>query len=314
MIVIASQNGAIGIQDAMQVLRAGNSAVDAVEAGIRRVEANSDDHSVGLGGYPNLIGEVELDAAIMDGRDRTAGAVGALCGYPYAISVARQVMQQLPHTFLVGAGAGRFAAEIGAEPAELRTAEALQVWRARLLDAMGEVDLERVAELRGLCRWVAYASDPARAGGTVNFLALDGQGQLAAGVSTSGWAWKYPGRLGDSPVVGAGLYADSRFGAAACTGMGEMAIRAGTARCLVLHLQQGIGLDAAARAAMQDLDELGGRYLAQLSFLLLTPDGRHAGYSNDADDPYIYLDETLDEPAEVERVVIPTHMCWESEE
>ena len=310
MIVLSSHNGRIGLAAAMEALQAGRSAVDAVECGIRMVESNPADHSVGVGGYPNLLGEVELDAGIMDGRDRSAGAVGALQGFPHPVSVARLVMQKLPHTMLVGAGAQRFAAEMGVERGELRTEEAMSVWRKRLLQGVSEERLEHLAEELALSSLVSFATDPKRARGTVNMLALDGDGQLAVAVSTSGWAWKYPGRLGDSPVIGAGLYADSRFGAATCTGMGEMAIRAGTTRCLVLHLQQGASLETAARLAMEDLDALGGSYLSQLNFLLLTPDGQHAGFGNAPDIPYVYLTDEMDEPAERERGVIPTHMCW----
>ena len=128
MIVAASANGVVGIKESMRVLKAGGSAIDAVEIGIRLVEANPDDHTVGYGGYPNLLGQVELDASIMDGRDLAVGAVGAMQGYKYAISVARKVMEKLPHVFLVGRGAERFAAEMGLERCELLTEEARQVW------------------------------------------------------------------------------------------------------------------------------------------------------------------------------------------
>jgi beta-aspartyl-peptidase (threonine type) len=107
---------------------------------------------------------------------------------------------------------------------------------------MPEETLNRLTEQPDLWKWVAIAADPERTRGTVNFIAQDAQGHICAGASTSGWAWKYPGRLGDTPVVGAGIYADSRYGAAACTGMGEMAIRAGTARSLVLYLKMGWAL------------------------------------------------------------------------
>ncbi len=105
MIVMASKNGAVGIKEAVHVLKEGGTAVDAVETGIRLVEENPDDHTVGYSGYPNLLGEVELDASIMNGRTLESGAVGAMKGYPYAISVARKVMETLPHVMLVGEGA-----------------------------------------------------------------------------------------------------------------------------------------------------------------------------------------------------------------
>jgi beta-aspartyl-peptidase (threonine type) len=198
MIVVASKNGIVGIEESMRVLKAGGSAVDAVEAGIRLVEANPEDHTVGYGGYPNLLGQVELDAAIMDGGDLGAGAVGALQGYPHAISVARKVMEHLPHVFLVGEGAARFSAEMGFGERDLLTDEARQVWEQRLQQDRPGEDLDRLAERNDLWQWVGLSADPERAKGTVNILAKDAHGNLCAGVSTSGWAWKYPGRLGDS--------------------------------------------------------------------------------------------------------------------
>jgi len=212
MIVVASANGSVGIKESMRVLRAGGSAVDAVEAGIRLVEANPDDHSVGCGGYPNLLGQVELDASIMDGRDLTSGAVGAMGGYMHPISVARKVMDHLPHVLLVGQGAERFAAEMGFERCNLLTEEARQVWEGRLRADLSEEALDRLAEGPDLWKWVEIAAEPERAGGTVNFIAQDSQGNICAGVSTSGWPWRYPGRLGDSPVVGAGFIAMDRGG------------------------------------------------------------------------------------------------------
>src|SRR5574342_747043 len=113
MLVIASSNGTVGIVEAMRVLRHGGSAVDAVEAGVRLVESNADDHTVGFGGLPNLLGEVELDASVMDGRTLQAGAVGAVKHYEHPISLARKVMEELPHVMLVGGGAERFAQEVG---------------------------------------------------------------------------------------------------------------------------------------------------------------------------------------------------------
>ena len=134
MIIVASSNGAIGIDRALQTLKAGGSALDAVEVGIRAVEANPAEHSVGYNGYPNILGELELDASIMDGHSLKSGAVALLRGFPYAISVARQVMDRnLPHVLLAGSGAERFAREIGAEARdEMLTDEIREVWRRRL--------------------------------------------------------------------------------------------------------------------------------------------------------------------------------------
>src|SRR3954465_11545751 len=130
MIIIASSNGAIGMPAAWEILQSGGSALDAIEAATCLVEDNPDDHSVGYGGSPNLLGEVELDASIMDGTTLRAGAVGALRGYRHPISVARRVMEELPHVLLAGEGAARFADELGMPCEELLTPEIERAWRA----------------------------------------------------------------------------------------------------------------------------------------------------------------------------------------
>ena len=312
MIVVASTNGITGIRESMRVLRTGGSALDAVEAGIRLVEADPDEHSVGYGGYPNLLGEVELDAAIMEGTELTTGAVGAMRGYTYAISVARQVMEKLPHVFLVAQGAERFAAEMGFEHRDQLTEDARTVWQQRLPSEVSGEAVHHLDERTDIWQLVQIATDPERTHGTVNFLAQDDRGNICAGVSTSGWACKYPGRLGDSPVIGAGLYADSRYGAAACTGMGEMAIRAATAHSVVFYLKMGATLEEAGLRAMVDLEDLGGRFLARMSFIALDREGRHAGFSNDEDDTYIGMTAEMDEPAEFPRTYVPTKARWGS--
>jgi beta-aspartyl-peptidase (threonine type) len=310
VIVAASTNGVVGIKESMRLLKAGGSAIDAVEIGIRLVEANPDDHTVGYGGYPNLLGQVELDASIMDGRDLAVGAVGAMQGYKHAISVARKVMEKLPHVFLVGQGAKRFAAEIGFERCELLTKEARQVWENRLRADMPAEILNRLADQPDLSKWLDIATDPERAKGTVNFIAQDAQGNICAGVSTSGWAWKYPGRLGDSAVVGAGIYADNRYGAAACTGMGEMAIRASTAHSVVFYLKMGLSLAEAGRRAMEDLNDLGGCYLSRMNFIAIDREGCHVGFSNAEDRTYIYMADDMEEPKEVKRTYVQTKEHW----
>ncbi|MBI4497206.1 MAG: N(4)-(beta-N-acetylglucosaminyl)-L-asparaginase [Chloroflexi bacterium] len=302
MLVVASANGKVGIQAAMEVLRAGGSALDAVEAGVRVVESNPEDHTVGLGGLPNLLGEVELDASIMDGATLAAGAVGALQGVEHPISVARRVMEELPHVLLVGAGAARFAAEMGFERRDLLTEEARRAWEERLRQAGGDQSLQRyTAAMR---RWAKLAADPERPNETVNFIARDGRGNLAVGVSTSGWAWKYPGRLGDSPVIGAGNYADNRYGAGACTGRGEMAIRAATARSIVLYLKQGMSLEDACREAYRDLADLVDPYAGPFSLIAVDRAGRHLGVSNRPGATYVAMTAEMDEPVEAPRLVM----------
>jgi beta-aspartyl-peptidase (threonine type) len=302
MIIVASANGRIGLAAGLEVLIAGGSALDAVEAATRLVEANPDDHTVGLGGYPNLLGVVELDALIMEGRGRRAGAVGGLTGFLHPISVARQVLEQLPHVLITGVGAARFATEIGAETGELLTPAAEQVWREGLIGRLPEVQLSAMGPgfQQSLKAAVALAIDPEKAGGTVNVLAQDARGDLAVAVSTSGTAWKYPGRLGDSPIIGAGGYADNRFGAAACTGLGELSIRAGTARAIVSALARGASLADACAEALQDAILVGANAgHSSLNLVALDPQGTPYGASTQSGRTIVYQRPGMAEPAEI---------------
>jgi beta-aspartyl-peptidase (threonine type) len=304
VIVVASSNGRVGILAAMEVLRNGGSAIDAVEAGIRLVESNPQDHTVGLGGIPNLLGQVELDASIMDGRTLAGGAVAAVQGYENPISIARKVMEELPHVLLAGSGAERFAAEMGFERRELLTEETKGVWQKQLHKVIPEAALVNLKEEPALRHWVKRVRESRRAGGTVNFLAQDADGNLCAGVSTSGQGWKYPGRVGDSPLIGAGNYADNRYGAAACTGLGEMAVLAGTARSVVLYLKMGLSLEEAGRQAMEDLLVLARPYWGPMNIVALDKDGHRAAFSNREDRTYIYMAEEMNEPEELPRVLV----------
>src|SRR5260221_13088481 len=231
-VMIASEGGEVGLATGIALARAGARAMDAGEAADRVVESNEGDHHVGVGGLPNLLGEVELDASIMDGATRQAGAVAAVPGFPHPISIARAVCDRLPqHLLLVGAGAERFADEMGIERGPTLTDEARQIWRDGLEPAGLEAAQERygdgeVAFRRQVIERLTAMAPHAGPWGTVNVLALDAAGNLAVGVSTSGYPWKYPGRVGDSALIRGGNYCDNRGGAAACTGPGEFAVRA----------------------------------------------------------------------------------------
>jgi len=292
---VGSHNGAAGMNPAWEILTAGGSALDAVEVAARQVEDDPSEHTVGYGGYPNLVGEVELDASIMDGATRRAGAVGALRGYRAAITVARQVMERLPHVLLVGDGAARFAAELGLQREDLLTdhtrhahAEGLA---GRLPAEYRNLDGTIVADL--LTAAARFAADPESAGGTVNFLARDTDGHLASAVSTSGWAWKYPGRLGDSPVIGAGNYADDRYGAATCTGWGELAIRAGTTHRIVTLLEHHPLHDAChnAFADLATVDNIAtGRAVHALA---IDAHGNHTGITTSPGRDYLAWEQGM---------------------
>ena len=307
MIILASQNGDVGIHQALRVLQRGGSVLDALEAGIRPVEDNPADRWVGTAGMPSILGEVELDASIMDGRDLTAGAVGCVKGYAHPISIARKLMETLPHVFLVGEGAERFAAEMGFERAELLTEETRAIWLADL--ASISADPKHLVG-QNLVELVQRFSDPRRTRGTVNFIARDDSGNIATGVSTSGYYGKYPGRLGDSPVIGAGNYADNRYGAAACTGMGEMAIRASTARSVVMYLKQGHSLEAAGIQAMQDLRDLGGRFISEMNILAMDRDGNPAGFSSSHERSFIYMTGASGDIQVRERIFVDVPQRW----
>ncbi|MGI4789670.1 MAG: N(4)-(beta-N-acetylglucosaminyl)-L-asparaginase [Janthinobacterium lividum] len=287
MIIVASANGDVGIGEGIEVLKKGGSAVDAVEAACRLVEDNLEDHSVGTGGYPNLAGEVELDASLMEGTARRAGAVAALKGYPNPISIARAVMEKLPqHVLLVGEGAALFAAGQGFSTRELLTEDASEAFRLKRFTLFGEeysfdgTVVRKNADLTATDT-VSAMTDSSKTYGTVNFLAIDREGRMASAVSTSGWAFKHPGRVGDSPLIGAGNYCDDRFGACACTGLGEWAIRASTARSVVLAMQLGMSLDDACLLAFRDLASIpiAPPIDPAMSLVTLACDGSHSGGS-----------------------------------
>ena len=298
MLLVGSSNALVGFDRGIEILRGGGTALDAVEVVTRVVEDNPDDHTVGYGGYPNLRGEVELDASIMDGTSRQAGCVGALRGYRAAITVARAVMEKLPHVMVVGEGAAALAKEIGLEPEDLLTAAAEKVWRDGLA---GDLAADTVAGQMAAA--VAdLVSDPERAGategelsdrGTVDVLALDGAGRIASAVSTSGWAWKYPGRLGDSPIIGAGNYCDDRFGAAACTGFGELALRAGLARMVVDAMGAGMSPEDACERGLAEVALLKPPRDAALHVVALSASGDHGAASLRAGRTYAVWSEGM---------------------
>ncbi len=308
-LVVASSNGRVGIADAVDVLRAGGSALDSVVAGIKLVEANPSDHSVGFSGLPNLLGEVELDASVMVGQGLTAGAVGGLQGYQDAVELARMVMEELPHSLIAGNGATRFAAEMGMNQVDLLTEEARRIWRARLEEGQEtENDSQRrfAQKIGEIVRRVSQDPEkPPPPHGTVNFIARDRDGHLAIGVSTSGWAWKYPGRLGDSPIIGAGNYADDRWGAAACTGRGEMAMRCCTAHSVVTFMRCGMSLSEALTTAMEDLQALDDPYASEMNIAAIDRDGNHGGASTTPGKTYIFMDESMESYEEPTRMHVP---------
>lgn len=268
MILVAGDLRNSGTRLTWELLTAGQSALVAIEQGIRAVEANDADWSVGRGGYPNALGIVELDAGVMDGRTRASGAVGALSGFLHPVSVAYAVMEKLPHVLLVGEGAARFATEIDAERAELLTDQMRQNFvRWQAYSGLGAGTLIEA---------VRNGMNPQKKDSTTVYLAQDAEGNIAVATSTSGWAWKYPGRLGDTPIAGAGFYADNRYGAAACMGKGELAIRTGLARQTVALLQHGQPVQDAVQDALTDLLTLPDLGDSDLQLHAIDARGNHA--------------------------------------
>lgn len=296
-IIVASGNGAKALPDGVRILKRGGSALDAVEACARHVEADVTDRSVGRGGHPNILGQVELDASIVDGTSHHVGSVAALQGYLHPISVARAVMERLPHVMLVGGGAARFAAEIGAERTNNLTASTRRLWVERL--AKVRETPSSVRARRRLVPVVRRVVGEER--GTVNFIALDRRGNIASAVTTSGWAYKYPGRVGDSPIVGAGNYCDTRSGGACCTGFGELAIRGVTAKTAVDRLAQGRGPMSVARQAIADANVLED---AAFNIVVLGADGTHAAATNREDRRYAFMSAAMAEPSLRPRTVV----------
>ena len=305
MIIIASENGDIGLKQGWEVLKNGGTAIEAVEACTWPVEDNPLDNSVGYGGYPNVLGQVELDASIMDGKHLRSGCVGAIKGFRHPISVARKVMEELHHVMLVGEGAEMYAREKGFSAENLLSPEAEQTWKDGLAGKFGpEWDKNGLANIKTLISQASrLATDPQKVAGTVNFIAIDSHGNMASAVSTSGWAWKYPGRLGDSPIIGAGNYCDNRFGGAACTGLGEIAIRCGLAKTTVMNMRYGMSVDEAVLSAFEDMRVLGlPTDQVNMNMVAMDASGRHTAMSTNANAKYAYIADGMTEPALVPRV------------
>jgi beta-aspartyl-peptidase (threonine type) len=247
----------------------------------------------------------------MDGRTLAAGAVAAVLGYGRAITLARRVMEETPHVLLVGRGAERFAAELGEQPADQRNAEAMRRWEERFaergLTPDTPVPLRTIARMLTMPvalrdRMPTTMRDDTH--GTVNFLALDLHGNMASAVSTSGLAWKYPGRVGDSPLIGAGNYCDNRYGAAACTEKGEMAIRVATARSLIIYLKLGMSLREAGYEALRDLQTISNGPEQFVYIVALTPAGAHMGFTTVPGKQYLYMTAAMDAPALANRTCL----------
>jgi L-asparaginase / beta-aspartyl-peptidase len=284
--------------------------MDAAIAAVREVEDNLEDSGVGTGGTPNILGQVELDATVMDGRTLAAGSVGAVKGYPHPIDIARKVMEETPHVMLVGEGAELFARKYGFEKSELLTDDARDAWKARVEGLAGEggdvYEDQYELFMDSVRNWTKLLHEEIF--GTTNVIARDAKGDIACAVSTSGWGFKWPGRLGDSPIIGAGNYADNRFGAAACTGRGEMAIRCASAFSVVSSMRHGMDLDTALRTAMTDLSHLFDPFAERSNVMNIVAMDRHGGVlaaSTSDEAQFVYQTVDMDEYVLEPRIHIP---------
>lgn len=248
----SNDTGKTAVTAAYEILADGGSALDAVEKGTNIIEVDPEDTSVGYGGLPNWDGVVQLDSSIMDGKTYNAGAVGALEGIKTPSSVARLVMEKTDHIFLVGRGALNFAKSYGFKEEDLMTEKSRRIylrWRQNLNkdDDWGPPDHLRKGDekLAGIYDGLQHYT------GTTNVLAVDSNGDIAGITSTSGLAWKIPGRVGDSPIIGAGLYVDNEVGAAGATGRGEDVIKSCASYFIVGQMRAGRSPQQACEDALQ---------------------------------------------------------------
>ncbi len=301
-VVIASANGLRACTRAMEILKAGGDTLDAVIAGVNINEEDPEDTSVGYGGLPNEEGVVELDASVMHGPTRRVGAVAALRGVKTPSRVARLVMERTDHVMLVGEGALRFARAHGFKEEDLLTEKARLawlVWKESLRDRQGhsnwsdglDAPAKPSARLRRLFphvdeatlawAWEVATHPPT---GTINCLAVNEKGEMSGVTTTSGLAWKIPGRVGDSPLAGAGLWVDQDVGAAGATGRGEENIRVAGAHTIVENMRRGLSpkeacLEALRRVARNFNNDQRRLARFDLTFYALRKDGEYAGAS-----------------------------------
>ena len=307
-VVISSANrnngGVNCCSKAMEILKAGGDTLDAVIAGVNIVELDPRDNSVGYGGLPNEDGVVELDASCIHGPTRRGGAVGAIRNIKTPSKVAQKVLTETDHMMLVGEGALRFAKAVGFKEEDLLTEESrIQwlVWKRQMRDRNGHTNWEsgtdappapkKIGELKQLFpeadeallaeAWRNAVNPPH---GTINCISLNEKGQMSAVTTTSGLAWKIPGRCGDSPILGGGLWLDQDVGGAGSTGRGEENLRVCGAHTVVENMRQGMSpkdaaLDALKRVARNFDNDEKRLQAIDLNFYALRKDVEYAGAS-----------------------------------
>lgn len=258
------EHGLAANAKAWEVLSKGGKAIDAVEQGVMVTESDLSNRSVGVGGRPDRDGHVTLDACIMDEKSR-CGAVGCLEGIAHPISVARSIMENTQHVMLVGEGAKQYALDYGFSKIKTPLKEVkkdYKEWKKENKDVFDKPEINNENH------------------DTIGMIAMDQYGDLSGSCTTSGWAYKLPGRLGDSPIIGAGLFVDNEIGAACATGLGEAIIRIAGSHTVVELMRQGKSPKEACKLAVERIiskhDDLTG---LQCGFLAIDKNGNVGGYS-----------------------------------
>jgi N4-(beta-N-acetylglucosaminyl)-L-asparaginase len=299
-VVIASENGhqfknggsRTCVEEAYRRMVAGEDVLDALIAGVSIVELDPAEDSVGFGGLPNAEGVVQLDSCCMHGPKKRAGGVAALEGVRTPAQVARAVLQQTDHHLLVGQGAQEFARNMGFPiEADLNTESSRKKWLEwkRRIDPAHYLDPAKRSDAGDAARRQMVAEgllDPAHMWGTINCDGLNAKGEICGVTTTSGLAWKIPGRVGDSPILGAGLYVDGDVGAAGSTGRGEANLYNLSSYFIVENLRRGMtpkdaGMEALKRIRGNTIEKrllnAQGNPRFQLLFYVLNRAGEHAG-------------------------------------
>ena len=309
-VMISSANGVHALGKGMDILKAGGDTLEAAVAAVTVVEDDPDDDSVGYGGLPNEEGEVELDASVMHGPTRRAGSVGGVRRIKNVARLAKAVMERTNHVMIAGDGARRFAVAQGFEEMNLLTEHSRKIWLAWKASnsfnwrpgtdspewngkAAGKTRLDSDAfrgQLAEIC-----GNDPLLAAhamdvilnpptGTINCLAVNQKGEISGTTTTSGLAWKIPGRIGDSPIIGAGLYVDGDVGGAGSTGKGEENIKISGGHTIVEMMRKGMSptdacLEALHRVARNYNNDKKKLATFHIYFYALNKDGVHGSAS-----------------------------------
>lgn len=264
LVISTWKHGVEANKAAWEVLSKGGSALDAAEKGVMVTESDLTNRSVGIGGRPDRDGHVTLDACIMDHNSK-CGSVACIEGIAHPISVARSVMENTQHVMLVGAGAREFALDMGFEKIKTPLKEVKKDWKQWRKE---EKEKNKRPEIN-------HENHD-----TIGMLTLDVNGNLSGSCTTSGWAYKLPGRVGDSPIIGAGLFVDNEIGAACATGLGEAIIRIAGSHTVVELMRQGFTPQEACQKAVERIiskhDDLTG---LQCGFLAINKKGEIGAYS-----------------------------------